>query len=138
MRLRPPPEVCAECGYDISGLDYTRSLLCPECGKPISVRTGGGVGGWIAWSLALLMPVYCLMLFGVALLLLSIIDGAGFVSLVAAGLLVLVGAVSMASVHALVKRPMRRLGVFIAWALAMLPLVLALSGCVLGVIWPMR
>ncbi|GMU21386.1 MAG: hypothetical protein AMXMBFR13_14790 [Phycisphaerae bacterium] len=37
----PPKELCAQCGYNLTG---NVSGVCPECGSPVMVRTADSAG----------------------------------------------------------------------------------------------
>lgn len=132
-RLRPPPDDCAGCGYDLGGLDFTQVIRCPECGDPIAVRISHGVDAWMAWSLTLLLPTWALLFVSaVSLLVAATKEGPGLVGF--AAVLIAIIAVSFAGVHVLVTRRLRRWGVVLAWLVAMLPVLMGVGGCLLGLV----
>ncbi len=125
---------CASCRYDLSGIDFTRVLKCPECGRWVSVRIGPDMPWYMTASIALLMPVYLLACIGIINSLISLIAFGEVFAL--APLTVLAGSVgvSFAGVHFLATKPLHRTGMILAWLAAMVPILLIAGGCLLGIV----
>lgn len=87
----------------------------------------------MAWSLTLLLPTWALLFVSaVSLLVAATKEGPGLVGF--AAVLIAIIAVSFAGVHVLVTRRLRRWGVVLAWLVAMLPVLMGVGGCLLGLV----
>lgn len=56
-KARPGPATdernrCAGCNYPFSDLDFARTIVCPECGRPASVRVVLGERGYEEFVIA--------------------------------------------------------------------------------------